>query len=283
MSYARGMLCLCLLLPGCAWFEGPRPQWLQVLKTSPPLDANLVQIDAHLIERPLGDPFLDVEVWKQTDQMLTTIQRRETLELNGLRVGQVVGMAPGKLQDLLQSPRWVLDPRRRIIPSGEKVSQILGPVLRDCPLAVYQDKKPIEYRFPEAKFFLDIQASLTADGGTLLKFVPKVETGESVLPYKASSEEGTWKLDLEKPCKLLPELGWEVTLQPNEILLVGATPRRTNSFGNQALVGDEVQRLLVIRTMRAPPEENAPTFEDLARPPSPASLAIHSPVRSTGR
>ena len=81
-----------------------------------------------LLECPLGDPFINRELWKSTDEMMVDAERRIALEQNGLRVGQIVSMTPGALQDLLKSERACLNPRRRLLPAGQTVTVKAGGV-----------------------------------------------------------------------------------------------------------------------------------------------------------
>src|SRR5207247_4496708 len=77
---------------------------------SPAANSQVVQLDVAILERPLGDPFLDKELWQHTDEMIVDLDRKAAVEDNGYRVGQIIGMTPGKLQDLLKSPRSCINP-----------------------------------------------------------------------------------------------------------------------------------------------------------------------------
>jgi hypothetical protein len=275
----RALLPLLLLGPcGCVWLDAPPTTMTQSMRPAPQVEPGMIQIDAHLIQRPLGDAFLDEDIWKQTDELFLPLAAKELLNRNGIRVGQVVGMAPSKLQELARSPRWCLDPRRRVLPSGESFRQVLSPVLHDCPIELITATRRETLHFDQAKFLVEVTARTDKDQRTRLTFTPKIETGENYMPYMPSSADGGWKLSLERPTKALKELSWEMSLAPGAVVLLGGLATKDRTAGRMAFVqeGEDgaVQRLLVLRV--ASSHGNKPagyTLEDMARMPSAAELA----------
>jgi hypothetical protein len=266
---------------------GRSTSWVK-RSVAPGADSQVVQLDIALLERPLGDAFLNHELWQHTDELIVELDRKAAVEDNGLRVGQIVGMTPGKLHDLLKSERYCINPRRRLVPSGQSVLQILGPVLPRCEFMVQDGKKAQEVALDQARFCLDVKATLTGDGKTRLSFTPKVENGEIALPFQPDPEQSAWTLRVDKPCNVYKEAGWDVVVAPGEYLVVGAILEKSKSLGHRAFVqedGAAVQRLLVLRTSRSRTgnDSGEPTLEDIARArPSPclAVQATMSAVRA---
>ncbi len=127
------ILVLLGLLPagGCTAFPEPArtTSWLRRQHILPAeVENQLVQLELPLLERPLGDPFINQELWQYTDEMILDLDRKAAIEDNGFRVGKIVGMTPGKLHELLRSERSCSNPQRRIFPSGHNVLQYLSPV-----------------------------------------------------------------------------------------------------------------------------------------------------------
>src|SRR5436853_144753 len=133
MPTRRGALLL-ILLAGCVSSEPSRPgvNWQSFKDNS---DPNRVVFDVALIERPFGDPFLADELWASADEMVVSHDQREILELNGYRVGLLVGAPPEKLLQLLQADRSCLQRRGRSTPAGA----VLPQKLRECqsPIDTY--------------------------------------------------------------------------------------------------------------------------------------------------
>jgi hypothetical protein len=275
---------LVLFLAGCA---GPEP-----VRTSAPrpglrgkaLQGELIQMDVALLERPVGDPFLNKQLWDFTDEQAVELEHRAALDDNGIRVGQLVGMSPERLQSLLTSERSCINPRRLLLPSGRSAPVKLGPILAQVSFQVKQSRTSGEITLDQAQFLLDVTPTLTADGRTCLHFTPKVEYGEALPDLRAATDHADWTLQLTKPCRTLDDLSWELTLAPNDLLVVGPCSSQANSFGYQAFVQDEgpkpVQRLLVLRTNRSTGSGEGDTLEDLARGKSSPALALQATMTS---
>src|SRR5947209_2927371 len=79
---------------------------------SGPTGGDVVQIDVAVLERPLGDRFLNRELWELADEQAITLEQKAVLDDNGFRVCQIGGLPPAGLQALLTSERSCPDPRR---------------------------------------------------------------------------------------------------------------------------------------------------------------------------
>lgn len=266
---------------GCTAFPEPAltTSWLRRQHILPPeIENQIVQLELPLLERPLGDPFINRELWQYTDEMIVGLDHKAAVEDNGYRVGKIVGMTPGKLRELLRSERSCSNPQRRIFPSGHSVLQYLSPVWPHCDYSVQLARQTRAESFDQARFCLDIKATLTSDGKTRLTFTPKVENGELTLPFQPDPDKQTWKYRVEKPCRSYLELSWNAVLAPGEFLVIGAAPDKEGSLGYRSFVQDDgspVQRLLVIRTSRAVGDE---PIADLARSGRSPCLALRASI-----
>ena len=213
-------------------------------------------IEVALIEQPPGAEFINHQLWQHTDEMIVELERRSALEHNGFRVGQLVGASPVGFQHLLLSKRCNSNPELMIFASSSTKTIYLTP--STLPQTAYQffaGDKHTALAFDQARFGLDVAARFAPDGRTTFTFTPKVEHGELALPFHAVPEQSTWEMKLERATQRHPELKWEVTLGPNQYLIVGARPEREGSLGQTAFVLQDginaVQRVLVIRNCRS--------------------------------
>ena len=215
-------------------------------------DHAVIQVAA--IFRPLGDGYINGRVWESTNELFIDLERHALLNENGFRMGQLVGAPPSDLQTLLLDPTCCTQ-RCRIFASSKPVSVFLNeaPVPR-ASFEIMLGKTKATVELTEARFSLEVAAEFTSDGRTKLTFTPKVEHGETVLPFKASPERGEWVKKIERPAKEYPELSWQVTLEQNQCFLVGGRPDCLDTLGLNTFsqpVSAGVQQPRVIRNCRS--------------------------------
>src|SRR5947208_9868396 len=66
-----------------------------------PQGADLVVMYVALLEVALGDRYVNEELWNQVDEQVIGLERKPVLDENGLRVAQVGGVVPTRLQAML--------------------------------------------------------------------------------------------------------------------------------------------------------------------------------------
>jgi hypothetical protein len=243
---------LLALVVGCAREQTVRPGGFDALRggQAPP-EADSVLMDVAVIERPVGDRYLNGELWDWTDQHPGSPEQNAALEDNGLRVGRLVGSTPGQLQALLTSKRHCVIRWRQFLPVGRSVALTVG---RKVPEARYQVGQDPEVALEQAQSYLLAMPELTTGGRTRLQFTPQFKYGGTVAEYQAAPDMSGWMLTYGPRSKTYPALGWEVSLAPNEYVLLGATLDNPQSLGYQLFVQDDgqtvTQRVVAIRTGR---------------------------------
>jgi hypothetical protein len=281
------------LLAGCS--SGPpvhTTNWLdRLLSPAGPVGSYAVQLDFALIERPLGDGYLNQDLWVAADEQVIALEKRALLEGNGIRIGQVGGITPAGLQALLTNERSCVNPRRIRTAPGRATKVVLGPEMASCRFHVQRHGEAVPIALENAQCTFEVTATLTADGRTRLAFEPQVSHGATNLFPRPADDLSGWVLREERPTAKFPELRWEVTLAPNEYLIIGGRYDHPDTLGEQSFLRREeptpVQRLLVIRTSRAGTEpEGWPAEREDALPPGPPPLACQAAMttaRGTGR
>src|SRR4051812_35123541 len=96
------LVLLCVCPGGCLSGDPVRPaSWLGRQRAPHvTLGPDGALLDIVLIERPLGDAFVNDEIWRSTDLQVAGLEKKAVLDDNGFRVGQVIGMNPAELQKL---------------------------------------------------------------------------------------------------------------------------------------------------------------------------------------
>ena len=238
--------------------------------------ADMVLMDTALIECPVGDPFIDKELWLLLDEQAIPFERKSVLQENGFRVGQVAGTTPAGLQALLTSDKANSNARRLTLHSGKPALVAVGPPRNSGSFQMDRGGGKETVSFERPQFQFDVIPSLTPEGTVRLQFTPQVQHGKAVLIPGVAEDRSGWALKEQRPTETSPALQFEVTLAGNQYVVVGGYCERTESVGYQTFVRDDepapVQRLLVIRACPAgrapagepPDDRRAEKYQSLA-------------------
>jgi hypothetical protein len=216
-----------------------------------PTGPDVVQMDVALLERPVGDRYVNQDLWEFVDEQTIGPEQKGVLEDNGLRVGQVGGIPPAGLQMLLTSDASCVNPRRIRLHAGNPTTLLIGPPLPTCHFQVHTVPEPVTVDVEQAQCTLVVVPTLTKDGHIRLQFTPQVPHGETVLMPCPVPESSRWVLQEQRPTEKFPATAWEITLAPNEYVVVGGRFDRPDTLGHRFFLHADattpVQQLLVIR------------------------------------
>jgi hypothetical protein len=265
------------LLAGCATGQpATHTAWLNRLRPfHGPAGPDILQMDVALLEREVGDPTIDHDVWAVVDEQVVSPERRALLEDNGFRVGQIGGMPPAALQKLLTSERSCINPRRLQLHADNATTLVVGPCAGTCRFQLQQDGQATQVALEQAECIVSVTPSLTEDGRIRLHFTPQVRHGEASMQPGPAADRSGWVLQQQRPTESYEPLGWDVTVAPNEYVVVGARSDRPKTLGHESFIRPAealpVQRLLVIRTTR--PDKG---LEPMATSDGPPEFSLQS-------
>jgi len=209
-------------------------------------------VQSVLLERPVGDAFLDRELWEST-LPVGDPETRALLAENGLRAGLLTGALPQRFQDLLLSDADTVSPHELSFNlRKEAVLPTAGPI-NPCRFSFLSDlagkRRAIELK--QAGCGIHVAPTVIEGGRVKVACEPRIQHGERRDRYRPT-EDGTGfakteELSLEK----FPMLGFEATLGPSDCLVMGWRADEPNTLA-AAFFAVEVenrprQRVLVIR------------------------------------
>ena len=245
-----------------------------------PVGPDVVCLEVAPLEPPLGDPYINEELWQSADERLIEPEKKALMEESGFRIGQVGGlMTPPKFLALLISKRYCVNPRGLQVRAGQPTTLALGPTLPQCRFQVEQDGHPQEVEFQKADLKLSVVPSLTKEGTICLRFTPQVIHGDKVFRYRPAGDHFGWWPENQRPTENYAYLSWEATLAPTEYLVIGGRFDKTGTLGHQSFLRPDevppVQRLLVIRCA---PLQRQPTVSTSASSDSPEEAGESVPL-----
>lgn len=281
------------VVPACASHRSARSACFHQPLTTGLTGSDVVQMDVALVETPIGDRFVNEGLWTLTDEQMIPLEQKAVLESNGFRIGHIGATPPAELQALLTSERSCANPRRIQVHAEHSAPPlVLGPTLAQAHYQLLQGETQTPVVLEQAQCNLVVTPTVLAEGRTRLRFVPQVKYGQTQLQtWKPNSERSGWSMQMEQPTENYPHLAWEVTVAPNDYLVIGVRYDRPETLGYQAFVRREeappVQRLLVIRCSRLQTLDSwseLATSEQTGEPHTPPPLVVqarYSSVRGT--
>ena len=232
---------------------------------------DMVFMDVALLEVPVGDRYVNEELWNAADEQIQSIppSLRKTLEENGLRIGLVGGRTPDGLLGLLTNERSNPKPRQWLRRTGNPAPIPIGSRLERCEFPLYADAKADPISFEQAQCQVQLLPTLEADGRVRVQFTPQIEFRD---PKKWSRLNPAIALNVQgqRSTETFSALRAEVGLGANEYLLIGARFDRPKSLGFKFLVSTDpehpLQRLIAIRAGRFAAAGDLPHSPAEARP-----------------
>lgn len=246
-----------------------------------PVGQDVVIIDVAEIEQPPDDAYIDRELWTFLDEQAVGLEHKMALDDNGLRAGVVGGLPPGKLQAMLITERSCPNPHRVTTRSGTGKQLNVGPQHPETQFEQKTKNEVSSFKLASGQFGFLVTPHRIGDGRVRLTFLPQVQHGGRTLRIQPIDGDG-WSLAGAKTLEKFSTLSFEVTLSPQDYLVIGTRYDRANTIGHAMFVGPAgdriVQRLLVIRA-RPQGEDPLPEWNFVGTPRT-QPLAVQA-VKST--
>lgn len=240
-------------------------------------NGDVVHLDIAVIERPVGDRYLNRALWDLADEQVIGLERKPAVEDNGFRVGTIGGMLPSDLLALLTSERSCINPHRVRLRAGNSTPVVVGPTWRQCRFELRPEGRVTPVELDNAVCTFDVVPRLSDEGKIALRFTPVIKHGETRLEPRAirdPSGEHRWDLRAEQPAETYAALSWEVAITPGEFLVIGTRLDGPDTIGHRYFLHTEttarIQRMLVLRAGRS--LEEVPSAEIGSRNAAPLAL-----------
>lgn len=244
----------------------------------PVVGTNGIYLESVLIERPLGDAFLDRDLWA-AGVPVGTPEGAALLAENGLRAAVLRGNVPDKFRKLLDSEADTLGAKASTF--GQRADDVVptSSTIAKCKFDLLPDlaapRAPVELE--RARFGVRVRPERTADGRVRVSCEPEVQYGERKLRFRPTDDSTGFVTAEELPVVRYAKFAFDAHLAPGDFLIVGWSAEQPNTLG-AALFAAEAdsgprQRVLVIRSRVLNPSSDLPSVGGARRPSVAAEVA----------
>jgi len=256
---------------GCGVFSLPSFDQSSTEQGLPPIRPapNAIGIRYTFVERPVGDPLLGREIWKDVSEILVgnDPELSKSLARNGYRVGWISSF-PDSLQELTSRPgeehEVGLNPNQPVfagsslfVRHGEPFIIQAGDEFPVCDLSLCREKedlKPETLTLNSAHGLFKVTAYKEQDGWASLVFIPEFLHGsERVRPIAG---ETSWEPSYSQNSETLYGQKFKLEMNVGDTAIITA---RENSPGTPgyyffrgAGANSNIQRALLIRLVHVP-------------------------------
>ena len=255
-----------------------------------PQGDDVVSLEVAVIEQPLGDRFLDSDIWDEVDEQVLSGEDRSRLRKNGLRVGLVGGIVPARLQSLLTSQGSNPTPRHFRLRSGNPAEVPLAGSREELTFELHPaEGEPEEVSLTSGEVSVRLIPTIDKEG-VRVRCLPHARHGSPKL-WRTPEEGGGLAFQGEQTDREFDGLAWEFRVKPGEYALIGTEYGQPGTFGNLTLItpgsASVSQRMIVIRASVPNRASNSPRIAEPEPTPNPtaplASQAKFSAVSEPAR
>jgi hypothetical protein len=259
MRRAWWAIVICAALVGC--ISRNRPPVEEVVRSlAPAAPTEGICLESVLLEGPIGDRFLDHDLWTAA-LPVSSPEARVLLSENGLRAGILAGTPPQRFLTMLESETEALNGRKLTFNTRkDEVVPTSGPHEK-CEFLLLTDLARADKRAPvalkQARCGVQVRPEATEYARVKVSCEPQIQHGERQEWFRPTAD-GTGFVKYEEiPLERYAPLAFEAPLAPSEYLIIGWRADQPNTLGEALFAvsakGQPHQRVLVIRARQANP------------------------------
>jgi hypothetical protein len=230
-----------------------------------------------ILNRPFSEPAINEVVWRVADEQVVPPAERRAWEVNGLRIGRVIGELPPEIDVILRetSPQKRVNPSSFFVESGEQALISISEPVPQVSILLNRDNRVFGRDFNDASGYFRVTVQHEGARGVSLRFVPEIHYGPLQRTYQAVPSGAAllpqeFRINDGQQEETLRDLAANLALEPGEIAVIGCRPEQKRTLGNFLFTQAEAhsdqrhQRLILIwaaRNLEGVIDGNAKTTE----------------------
>jgi hypothetical protein len=191
-----------------------------------------------IVTRPFGDRTLNEVVWRVADEQIIPPAERRTWEVNGLRVGRIVGELPLELEAILKdtSPQNKVNPTNFFVDSGEPTLIAVGEPVNEASLLLNRENRIIGRDYREPGGFFRLTPQHEGPNNVSLRMVPEIHHGPiqrtfQALPNATPLGPQEFRINNGQQEETIREMATSLVLEAGQVAVIGCRPEFKRSLG----------------------------------------------------
>ena len=192
-----------------------------------------------IVSRPFGDPAINEVVWRVADEQVIPPAERRAWEVNGLRVGRIIGELPLELEAILKetAPQKRVNPTNFFVDNGEPTMVIVSSAVDQASLLLNRENRIFGKDFRDATGLFRVTPQQEGANDVALRLVPEIHHGPTQRNFQAlptASPVGPQEFMIKsgQQEETIRELATTLVLAPGQIAVIGCRPEFKRSLGS---------------------------------------------------
>jgi hypothetical protein len=230
-----------------------------------------------ILSRPFSDPLIHDVIWRVADEQMIPPKDRRAWEVNGLRLGRIIGELPLELEALLkdtESPNKVT-PTSFFVQSGEPTLVSVSQAVGQASLLMNRDNRIFGNDYKDVSGYFRVTARHETANNVSLRLVPEIHHGPvqrtfQALPTAAPISPQEFSIKNGQQEETIRELATSMVLEPGQVAVIGCRPDQKRSVGtffftqSETRSDERLEKLILIWASRnlqgqGPNDRGSPT------------------------
>jgi hypothetical protein len=191
-----------------------------------------------IISRPFGDPAINEVVWKAADEQIIPPRERHAWEVNGLRVGRIIGELPLELEAIMKdtTSHQKVNPTNFMVASGDPTLIKISDPVDEATVLVNRDNRISGNDRHDVSGYFRATAQHDGANNVSLRLVPEVHFGPirrtfQTVPNAAAIGAQEFQINNGQEEDTFRELSTSLTLEPGQVAVLGCRPELKRGLG----------------------------------------------------
>jgi hypothetical protein len=191
-----------------------------------------------IISRPFNDPAINEVVWKAADEQIIPPKERHAWEVNGLRVGRLIGELPLELEAIMRdtTSHQKVNPSNFVVESGDPTLIKVSDPVEHASLLLNCDNRIFGYDRTDVSGYFRATVQHEGANNVSLRLVPEFHHGPirrtfQTVPNAAAIGPQEFQINNGQEEDTIRELTTSLTLEPGQVAVIGCRPEQKRGLG----------------------------------------------------